>query len=227
MSKIVLYGTGRGAAVAHRFLAADTDHEIVGFTVDAQFVSGETHRGLPLVPFEEVQRRFPPEDHGLFILLGYQGMNGLRAQKFAEARAKGYTLPSYVASDIFRVEPIRVGQNCFILDNQSISLDVTIGDNVVMWSSNHIGDFTRVDDHAWVSSHVTVAANVHIGERAFIGIGATLSNGSHIGREGFVGARVMVAGTVEDGAVHLHGQSEPLAVTSSRFMRMMIAGGKL
>jgi carbonic anhydrase/acetyltransferase-like protein (isoleucine patch superfamily) len=154
-------------------------------------------------------------------------MNALRARKFDEAKAKGYTLPSYVASDIFRVEPITVGENCFILDNQSISLDVRIGNNVVMWSSNHIGDCTTIADHAWISSHVTVAANVHIGERAFVGIGATVSNGSHIGREGFVGARVMIAGPVAARAVHLHGQAEPLAMESPRFMRMMIAGGKL
>jgi hypothetical protein len=227
MSKVILYGTGRGAAVAHRFLVADTEHDIIGFTVDEKYVTSDTHRGLPLVPFEEVERRFPPDGHQMFILLGYQGMNALRAQKFQEAKAKGYTLPSYVASDIFQVEPIRLGENCFILDNQSISLDVTIGNNVVMWSSNHIGDFTQIEDHAWVSSHVTVAANVRIGERAFIGIGATLSNGSHIGREGFVGARVMIAGPVAERAVHLHGQAEPLAVDAPRFMRMMIAGGKL
>jgi hypothetical protein len=34
VSKLVLFGTGRGADVAYRFLAADSDHEIMAFTVD-------------------------------------------------------------------------------------------------------------------------------------------------------------------------------------------------
>jgi len=227
MSKVVLFGAGRGAAVAHRFLGRDTDHEVVGFTVDERYVSETSHRGLPLVPFEEVERRFPPERHGMLILLGYQGMNGLRARKFQEAKAKGYTLESYVASDIFRVEPIRVGENCFIMDNQSISLDVTIGNNVVLWSSNHVGDLTVIEDHSWISSHVTLAANVTVRERSFLGIGATIANGVTIGREAFVGADVLVSNDMGERAVRVSGQPGELDVDSNAFMRVMMAAGKL
>jgi acetyltransferase-like isoleucine patch superfamily enzyme len=153
-------------------------------------------------------------------------MNGLRQQKFKQAKAKGYTLESYVASDIFRVERIAVGENCFILDNQSISLDVTIGNDVVMWSSNHVGDMSAVEDHAWLASHVTIAANVTIGRRAFIGIGATVSNGVTIGAETLVGANLMVAHDTEPKSVHVLGQGK-LDVPSGPFMRMMMASKKL
>jgi sugar O-acyltransferase (sialic acid O-acetyltransferase NeuD family) len=227
MSKLVLFGNGRGASVAHRFLAKDTTHEIVGFTVDERFMTAATFRGLPLVPFEDVEARFPPDGYRMLILLGYQNMNGLRATKYEQAKAKGYTLESYVASDIFRVEPIEVGENCFLMDNQSISLDVRIGNDVVMWSSNHVGDGTTVGDHAWISSHVTVAANVNIGERAFLGIGATVSGRVTVGREGFIGADVLVTADVAAGAVRVAGQPEDLPMKSNVFMRVMVANGKL
>ena len=223
----MLFGTGRGAEVAHRFLAKDSPHNIVAFTVDDRYIRGASHRGLPLVPFEEVERRFPPDDFRMLILLGYQNMNGLRAEKYQEAKAKGYTLESYVASDIFRVEPLDVGENCFIMDNQSISLDVRIGNDVVMWSSNHIGDLSTIGDHAWISSHVTLAAHVRIGERAFLGIGATVPGRRTVGRASFVGADVLVSSDVPDGAVRVAGQTGDLAADSSVFMRVMIAGGKL
>jgi acetyltransferase-like isoleucine patch superfamily enzyme len=226
VSRIVLFGAGRGASVAHRFFAGDTEHEIVGFAIDGELLSAKEYRGLPLVAFEDVQRRFPPETCRMHILLGYQQMNGLRMRKFEEAKAKGYTLESYVASDIFRVEPIGLGENCFILDNQSISLDVTIGNNVVMWSSNHIGDMSVVRDHAWIASHVTVAANVTIDERAFVGIGATISNGVRIGAESLVGANVMVSSDTAPRSVHVLGQGK-LDVESRSFMRMMMASKKL
>lgn len=226
MSRIVLFGTGRGADVAYRMLKADTEHEIVGFTLDGDQQKTKEFRGLPVLAFEDVQRTFPPETCRMLILLGYQGMNGVREKKFREAKAKGYTLESYVASDIFRAEPIRVGENCFIFDNQSISLDVTIGNNVVMWSSNHIGDLTTIEDHAWVSSHVTVAASVTVGERAFLGIGATVTNGAVIGRESFIGAQVFVGGNTEPSSVHVHGEGR-LDLDSRSFMRMMIARKKL
>jgi sugar O-acyltransferase (sialic acid O-acetyltransferase NeuD family) len=227
MSKVVVFGAGRGASVAHRFLTHDSQHEVVAFAVDAAFLSGSEYRGLPVVPFEEVERHYPPDDFQLFILLGYNQMNGLRAAKYEAAKAKGYTLASYIASNIFRVEPIRAGENCFILDNQSISLDVTIGHNVVMWSSNHVGDMTVIRDHAWLTSGVTIAASAEIGERAFVGIGATISNGVKIGREAFVGAGLHLSTDVADGAVHLAGHPEPLAVPSSAFMRVLMSKGRL
>jgi acetyltransferase-like isoleucine patch superfamily enzyme len=227
LSNVVLFGTGRGAEVAHRFLAKDSPHNIVAFTVDDRYIQGASHRGLPLVPFEEVERRFPPDDFRMLILLGYQNMNGLRAEKYQQAKAKGYSLESYVASDIFRVEPLDVGENCFIMDNQSISLDVRIGNDVVMWSSNHIGDLSTIGDHAWISSHVTLAAHVRIGERAFLGIGATVPGRRTVGRASFVGADVLVSSDVPDGAVRVAGQTGDLAADSSVFMRVMIAGGKL
>jgi sugar O-acyltransferase (sialic acid O-acetyltransferase NeuD family) len=227
VSRIVLFGTGRGAEVAHRFLLKDSPHEIVAFTVDDRFVSAATHRGLPLVSFEEVERRYPPEDFRLLVLLGYQRMNALRAEKYGQAKAKGYTLESYVASDIFRVEPIQVGENCFIMDNQSISLDVRIGNNVVMWSSNHVGDLTTIEDHAWLSSHVTIAANVTVGERAFLGIGATVSGRVTIGTAGFVGADALVSDDIPAGSVRIAGHSGDVTIDSNAFMRVLVAGGKL
>ena len=226
MSRIVLFGTGRGAAVAHRFLAADTEHDIVGFTVDGAQMKCSSYRGLPVVAFEDVTRHYPPETCQMIILLGYQQMNGLRQQKFDAAKAMGYTLESYVASGIFQAEPIRHGENCFILDNQSISLDVSIGNNVIMWSSNHIGDLTRIADHAWLASHVTVAANVEIGERAFLAIGATVGNGVSVGAESFIGANLLVSTDTTPKSVHVMGQGK-LEFESRPFMRMMIASKKL
>jgi acetyltransferase-like isoleucine patch superfamily enzyme len=132
-----------------------------------------------------------------------------------------------VASNVFRVEPIAVGENCFILDNQSISLDVTIGNNVVMWSSNHIGDLSTIQDHAWISSGVTVAANVTVGERAFLGIGATIANHVRIAPDSFVGADVLLTSDTDAGGVYMAGERAKLPVKSREFMRVMMAQHRL
>jgi carbonic anhydrase/acetyltransferase-like protein (isoleucine patch superfamily) len=227
VSRVVIFGTGRGADVAFRFLSRDTDHEICAFALDGQYIDRNSYRNRPVVAFDEVERRYPPEEYRMLILLGYQGMNGLREARFMQAKAKGYTLESYVASDIFRVEDISVGENCFIMDNQSISLDVRIGDNVVMWSSNHVGDYTTIKDHAWITSHVTIAANAAIGQRAFLGIGATVSNGVSIAPETFVGANVLVSADTVERGVYLAGGADRPEVDSRSFMRVMIAGRKL
>lgn len=227
MAEVVLFGRGRGADVACRHLTGDSEHRVVGFTVDADYMDGDTFRGLPVVPFEEVEERFPPSDFAMFALLGYQRMNGLRADKYLAGKKKGYDFVSYVSSSLFSVEPLVVGENCFILDNQSINLDVRIGDNVVMWSSNHIGDESVIGDHVWISSHATLSGGVTVNERAFIGIGATLGNRVTVAEGSFVGAHALINADTEPGHVYVAESARPVADDALSFMRILEATGKL
>jgi sugar O-acyltransferase (sialic acid O-acetyltransferase NeuD family) len=227
MSKIVIFGTGRGADVAFRFLTRDSEHEVCGFSTDLRYVERDTFHNLPVVAFEDVESRFPPDKYKFLVLLGYQRMNGLRAEKYLAAKAKGYSFISYVNSQFYRAEDLNVGENCFILDNQSISLDVKIGNNVVMWSSNHIGDLSTIGDHSWLASHVTVAAEVNVQPYCFLGIGATIGNKLVLGQRTFVGANALVASNTTEDSVHVSSMPEPVDLDSGAFMRVMMAKGKL
>jgi sugar O-acyltransferase (sialic acid O-acetyltransferase NeuD family) len=226
MSKVILFGSGRGADVAYRFLKRDSDHELCGFTTERRYLNQETLHELPVVAFEEVESRFPPGDYKMLVLLGYQRMNALRAEKYLAAKAKGYQFISYVNSQFYRAEDLDIGENCFILDNQSISLDVKIGNNVVMWSSNHVGDLSSIGDHSWLASHVTIAADVDVQPYCFLGIGATVGNKLTLGRRTFVGANALVASDTAENSVHVS-SSEDVDLDSGAFMRVMMAKGKL
>lgn len=227
MSKVVLFGIGRGADVAYRFLTRDSEHQICGFTVDRKLLDRETFHELPVVAFENVEQRFPPDEYKMLILVGYQRMNALRANKYLEGKQKGYAFISYVNSNFYRAEPLNIGENCFILDNQSISLDVKIGNNVVMWSSNHIGDLSLIGDHVWLASHVTIAAEVVVRPYCFLGIGATISNKVTLAEKTFVGANALVASDTVENSVWLAGKSERADVDSATFLRVMMTKGKL
>src|SRR5258706_959569 len=164
MAKLIIFGCGRGADVAARYFSSDTAHEVCGFAVEAQYLAGDSFRGLPMVKFEAVQERFPPSDFQMFIPLGFQQMNGLRARKYAEGKTKGYAFASYVSSKVVSHDALNVGENCFILENNTINYDVRIGNNVVMWSACQIGDQSVIGDHVWISSHASLAGEVTIVE---------------------------------------------------------------
>jgi UDP-3-O-[3-hydroxymyristoyl] glucosamine N-acyltransferase len=154
-------------------------------------------------------------------------MNALRAGKYLEAKRKGYSFISYANSNFYRAEEVNIGENCFILDNQSISLDVKIGNNVVMWSSNHIGDLTVIGDHVWIASHVNVAAEVLVQPYCFLGIGATIGNKVTLAERTFVGANALVASDTVENAVCISREAERVDVDSATFLRIMMAKGKL
>ncbi len=220
MSKVVIFGAGGGADVAYRYIAKDSPHEVVAFTVDGKFRDRDTYHGLPVVEFETVQDRYPVKDFKMFIVMGFDNMSRLRIQKYEEAKAKGYSFISYVASDIFRLEEIQVGQNCFILEKQTINLDVKIGNNVVMWSANHIGDRTIIEDNVWISSHVAIGGDVTVGNGCFIGMNATIAHGVKIGPKNFIGAGTLVAKSTKEGSVYAQERNKALGIDSDMFVKI-------
>jgi UDP-3-O-[3-hydroxymyristoyl] glucosamine N-acyltransferase len=93
-----------------------------------------------------------------------------------------------------------VGDNCFILEDNTIQPYVRIGSNVTLWSGNHIGHDAVIDDHCFLASHIVVSGYVHIGSNCFIGVNATLRNSITIAPETLIGAgAVIMKDTVEKG----------------------------
>jgi len=56
MSKVVIFGNSDWADLAHVYLTYDSPHDVVAFTVDRDYLQEKKHRGLPVVPFEDIKR---------------------------------------------------------------------------------------------------------------------------------------------------------------------------
>jgi hypothetical protein len=222
MSSVVIFGIGRGADVATRYFQSDSPHEIIAYTVDDAWADRKEFMGRPVIPFSRVEKEAPPVECRMFIPMGFQAMNGLRAGKYDAAKAKGYELESYISSRIMAWERPKFGDNCFILDGNVFDFDVTVGNDVVLWSANHIGDLSVIEDHAWVSSHVVLAGEVIVGSHAFLGVNATVSNHVRIGPRSYIGANTLIAKDTPTDSVYVTQGSTPLAgIDSLRFLQMI------
>lgn len=204
--KLVIFGSAEIAALALYYFQHDSDFKVVGFTVDDEFADRELFEGLPLVPFSQVCERFPPGEHEMHVALSYRRLNRLRREKYQQTKAAGYRLASYVCSRSATWPDLKIGDNCFILENQTIQPTVEIGNDVMMWSGNHIGHGARIGDHTYVASHVVISGHVEIGEGCFLGVNSTVRDFAKIGGECFIAMDASVTTDVPDGAVVL-GQS--------------------
>ena len=54
MAKVVVFGTELVAELAHYYLTHDSEHEIVAFTVNQEFIKEPTFCGIQVVPFEDL-----------------------------------------------------------------------------------------------------------------------------------------------------------------------------
>lgn len=192
MSSIVIFGAGDIARLAHFYFSTDSTHRVVAFTVDADYRTGDSFQDLPLVPFERVTELYPPESYRMFVALSYANMNRSRAHKYGEAKTLGYELVSFVSSRCSFLSQHPHGDNCFILEDNTIQPFVRIGSNVTLWSGNHIGHDSTIGDHCFISSHVVVSGHCTIGSHCFLGVNATLRNGIALGDATLVGAGALI-----------------------------------
>lgn len=200
MAKLVIFGAGDIARLAHYYFTRDSEHDVVAFTVDREYRQANSLLDLPLVPFEEISSHYPPSEYKMFVALSYARMNKLREAKYHQAKENGYELVSYVSSHCTFLTDHPVGDNCFILEDNTIQPFVKIGNNVTLWSGNHIGHDAVIDDHCFLASHIVVSGYVRIGRNCFIGVNATLRNSITIAPETLIGAgAVIMKDTVEQG----------------------------
>jgi sugar O-acyltransferase (sialic acid O-acetyltransferase NeuD family) len=216
MAKLVIFGTGDIARLAHFYFTRDSPHDVVAFTVDEDYRRGDEFLGLPLVDFAEVRRRYPADEHQMFVALSYSQMNKLRAARYEQAKALGYRLASYVSSRCSWLTDSPVGDNCFVLEDNTVQPFVRVGNNVTLWSGNHIGHDSVIDDHCFISSHVVVSGHVRVGAFCFLGVNATLRNSIVIAPHTLVGAGAVVMKDTEEHGVYLAPRSERLPKSSDQ-----------
>jgi sugar O-acyltransferase (sialic acid O-acetyltransferase NeuD family) len=192
MARLVIFGAGDIARLAHHYFTHDSPHTVAGFVVDRAYRQTDAFLGVPLVDAEDVTDRFPPAEYQMFVALSYAKMNAVRADKYTAMKAAGYALASYVSSKCSYLSQTPPGDNCFILEDNTIQPFVTIGNDVTLWSGNHIGHDSTIEDHCFITSHVVVSGNVRVGTRSFIGVNATLRNSIAIAPQTLIGAGAII-----------------------------------
>ena len=197
---LVIFGTGDIAQIAHFYFSTDSTYDVVAFTVNAEYLTEKTFCDLPVIAFEEIKRHYAPEQFDIFVALSYSKLNAVRKEKYLAAKALGYQIASFISSHATVLNEGRIGENCFIFEDNTIQPFVTIGNNVTLWSGNHIGHDVIIEDHCFITSHVVISGNTHIHEYCFIGVNATIRNSITIASETLIGAgAIIMKNTVEKG----------------------------
>jgi sugar O-acyltransferase (sialic acid O-acetyltransferase NeuD family) len=200
MKKVVIYGLGETAILAYEYFTHDSDYEVVAFAVDREFKETDTFNGLPVVDFEDISNLYPPKKVDIFVASASGKLNRVRTSMYLKAKEKGYTCASYVSSKAFVWHNAEIGENCFIMEDNTIQPFTKVGNNVVMWSGNHLGHRSVIRDNCFITSHVVISGYCEIGENTFIGVNAAIANNIKIGKDNFIAMGCIInRNTEEDG----------------------------
>ena len=214
MSDVIIFGTNSNAELAHYYLTHDSEHTIVAFTVDADYLPEQKELfDLPIIAFEELTTRYPSDSYKLFAPLNATRMNQDREKVFNHIKEMGYELISYISSHA-TVLSEEIGENCFILEDNTIQPYVTIGDNCILWSGNHIGHHSQIGSHVFISSHVVVSGHCTLGDNCFLGVNSTLRDGIKLAEGTLVAMATSITKNTEPWSAYIGNPAKKLNQSS-------------
>ena len=220
-NKVIIFCILDTAELAHYYLTNDSEYEVVAFTVNKEYMKGDTFtpinsdKSYPVVPFEELENTYPPSDYLFFAPMTGVKMNNVRKRIYEEGKEKGYEYISYVSSKA-TVCDNKIGENCFILEDNTLQPFTEIGNNVVMWSGNHIGHHGKIEDHVFFTSHVVLSGHCLVKERAWIGVNATIRDYITIGEGSLIGMGALVTKNTEDDGLYMGAPAKLQKAPASR-----------
>lgn len=217
---LIIFGQGDLAELAHFYFSTDTGYNLVGFSVDREFHEQDRYLDLPVIPFDRIQDHFPPDDCAMFVALSYAKMNTVREMKCTEAKARGYRLASYISSRATTFDNFSCGENCFILEDNTIQPFAEIGNNVTLWSGNHIGHHSVIEDNVFIASHVVISGGVRVGKNCFIGVNSTLRDHIALGNHTLVGAASYISADTDANGVYIGNPAVKHRIPSTRLKKI-------
>jgi sugar O-acyltransferase (sialic acid O-acetyltransferase NeuD family) len=210
MAKLIIVGDGETAELAYEYFTHDSPHDVVAFAVERAYAKKQSLFGLPVVDFEEVEKAYDPAEHSAFIAISYTKLNRVRARLYLESKRKGYPIASYVSSRAFVWHNVKLGENCFIMENNVVQYAVSIGNNVVLWSGNHVGHQTVIHDNVFVSSHVVISGYCEVGENSFLGVNSSIANNVKIAKDNLIGMGAVITKDTEERKVYVGSPAKPI-----------------
>ena len=217
---LVIVGDSAFAEIAREYFCSHAEENVVSFAVEREYLQDSEKDGLPVIALEDLEKKYPPESHKVFVAVVYNQLNRLRARLVEEVRMRGYELARYISPYAFVSESASIGEHCFIFENNVIQPKVAIGDNVILWSGNHIGHHSRIEDNTFISSHVVISGFCTIGHNTFIGVNSTLSNNLEIGADNWIGPGITLVKNTEKGAFYKPEKTAASSISAYQFFKL-------
>lgn len=212
--QLIIVGDGEFAEIAYEYFTHDSPYEVVAFSAERAYLTRDSLFDLPVVPFEELDSLYDPANFRVFVAITSTQLNRVRTRLYHQVKQKGFRLVSYVSTKAFVWHNAKIGENCFIFENNVIQYHVVIGDNTILWSGNHIGHRSTIGANCFLASHVVISGYCTIGESCFLGVNCCIGNNLSVGQDCVLGAGAVIVRDAEPGKVYVGNPAKALPKTS-------------
>jgi len=129
-------------------------------------------------------------------------------------------LVSYICSQATNFGNVEVGDNTLVLEHTAIQPLSKIGNNVFLWSGNHVGHHAEINDHVYVSGHVVISGDAVIGQRCFLGVNSTIGHNVTVGADCIIGGGALILKDVPAESVFIQKSTPKFRLPSKFYSKM-------
>ncbi len=207
--RVVIVGTGEWGATAFEYFSYDSPHEVVAFSAEAPFITSDTYYGLPVVPFEELAKAYPPDEYRAFVAASSIELNRVRRRLYDGVKAAGFDCVSYISSHSFALHNAEVGENVFVQENSALEFMTRTGNNVLLGCGVCVGHSSVIEDDCYVGPGATICGSAAVGRGTFVGANSCISHGVSVAEQCIIGAGAVVLKDTEPHKVYVGNPARP------------------
>lgn len=218
MKRLYIVGDGKIADIAYESFVSRDDIRIAGFAVEKAFRRLDRKFGLPVVDLETVVDQ-GPENHWVFVAIGYHECNKVRSRIYESLKAAGFRFASFVSDKASIPSNFVLGDNTLIQEFVSVQTGAVVGENVFLFSGCTVGHHSELKNHSWLASGATIGGGASVGEMCFLGLNAAIGHEVSIDDRCFIGAGALVLKDLLPGSVVIEKDSERIRLDVDRFLK--------
>lgn len=211
-NKTIIFGIGFFADQIFRYCMME-GIQVVAFTVEKEYYGAESFHGLPVIPFEDLEKTYSKDSFSILICVSYNNMNQDREKVFKKIKEKGYTISSFIHPTA-TILADSLGEGNIILENASIGIGCRIGDGNIFYNNTVISHDTVIKNYNFFAPSSTVLGGVKINNGCFFGGNSTIKNKTIIRDYSLVGANAFVRQDTEEKSVIVPAESKKLKYDS-------------
>lgn len=221
MKKLLIIGAGEFADIAYEYFTLDSEYEVVGFSVETEFMTFQEKFNLPVYPLEQLETHISIDEIVVHVAITSTALNSVRERLITQLKAKNYKFANYISSKAFVWRTAEIGDNVFIFENNVIQHGVKIEDGCVLWSGNHIGHQSKIGKFCFLSSQIVISGFCTIGHNSFIGVNSSIADNVKIGPYAIVSMASAVNRSFPSEGLVLSGvPAKPSKVSSFRLAKV-------
>lgn len=210
MEKIAIFGAGGFGREVHMLIEqinkAKPTFDFIGYFDDG-LEKGKDINGYPVLGGMDVLNNIG--EISLVVAVGDPGIKRKIIRKITNPKVKYPTLihPGVLIGDM---NYNRIGKGCIICAGVIITVNVDIGDHVILNLSCTVGHDTIIKDYCSFMPTVNISGEVVIEEAVFVGTGTKIINQTSIGKNTIVGAGAVVVKPIPENCTAVGLPAKPI-----------------